>query len=351
MTEQRKPRDPTNRWVTVLRDTGVLIDQKRWAADLQAVTAKLVAVGDQPRLIQLGQYGKDILDRAAASPDGRVRAIQWRRRDFGRWYAREPRLQQITHAMRGGIVAAAGFMFVDVDFHHCHLHIAAALSGDEVLAKHLRAPTHLHAIIGKLVAPSAETVLQRKIGKMANFALLNGGTWGTLKDHAEAAGILLTEAQARDIHTRWWATYPKTLAWTRGLGDVVTVRDGQSASGSTTHTARRARSMDDAEHARRRVALHLQSRESALLAWMMRQIVEAPIAAGRDPWKPLTWPVRPVLAMHDGFVLEVVADRVKSVLGQLPNVAAATCKQVGLPPIPLELASRRTWKAEPSLAV
>lgn len=334
---------PSARWVTVLRRVGVLVHVERWDAALAWCLANL----DSKRIEGLSLYGPAVRQLALAAPDGRVRVGKWRRRPAGRWYAEDPEIQSVTRYMRCGVVPTAGFVFADVDFKACHLYIAAFIARDEVLLADLRS-SDLHQITGSQIAPDTDRDTARTLGKVLNFTVLNGGGRTAIVKAAAAEGIPLARAEAGQLRDRWLRRYATIARWAAELAaNEVWVNDGQDRHGGPTRRwIQRDRRLDltYAKLLRQRTSLELQARESAILAHMLRAVVEAAIVTpGWNPEDPLSWPIRPCLAMHDGLLLEVQHGYEGQIEAWLHNQAEKACAAVGLPPIPLEIDFRGSW--------
>lgn len=321
-------------WLVTMRRVGLPVDPVRWAHLLATVPPTLNA----RRQASIGAYGQPVLDAAQRDPLRRVH-VGYRRRESGRWYGNEIATQSITAAMR--YAPGPGFVFLDVDFRACHLHIAAQVSGDPQLAADLRA-ADLHAVVGASIAPGHPHA--RALGKAVNFIALCGGSASTIQEQAADLGVVITLEQAEALRIAWWARYPQLRAWTRSLKrNSILVRDGTTEGG---WSERKIAHLHDGERARRRqrVALQMQSRESAPLAWTLRWLVDSAITQnGWHPEDPLQWPIRPVLPMHDGFLLEVHQDWVQSAERWLTARVPAACEVVGLTPLPLDISVRSTW--------
>lgn len=166
---------------------------------------------DARRLADLNSYGAQILRQAEEG--GRVVA-KWKRAECGRFSAREPALQNITRklGLRDAFIPSRGCVFVDADWHGCHVLIAAGVSRDPVLLEDV-ARGHAYEIAAKVFAPELEGRAARKAGKLCALSALNGAGGGVRGISAMLEGFDVRVSAAEGLKRReaWLARYP-TLA-------------------------------------------------------------------------------------------------------------------------------------------
>lgn len=155
----------------------------------------------------------------------------------GRITCRKPALQSVPRdgGYRAGFVAPAGRTLIGADYAQIELHIAAVLAVHDKLASQIHdedGDAHRATaaeILGK--APDDITVDERQLGKLANFALLNGVTATGLPAYAaKNYGIPLTVETAGELIDQWKAAHAPLAAWQRtaaAAGSEVTTRLGR----------------------------------------------------------------------------------------------------------------------------
>ena len=157
--------------------------------------------------------------------DGRVRP-RWEQIGCvtGRMSCSAPNFQGFPRAAayRAVVAAPSGRVLVTADYSQVELRVAAALSGDEVLADVFRRGGDAHvataaALLG--VRPEDMDDNDRQLGKAANFVVMYGGGPSALLGTARRFGVPMTAADAERHHGRLFDAYRVLMAWLRRQAD------------------------------------------------------------------------------------------------------------------------------------
>lgn len=157
--------------------------------------------------------------------DGRVRP-RWEQIGCvtGRMSCSAPNFQGFPRAAayRAVVAAPSGRVLVTADYSQVELRVAAALSGDEVLADVFRRGGDAHvataaALLG--VRPEDMDDNDRQLGKAANFVVMYGGGPSALLGAARRFGVPMTAADAERHHGRLFDAYRVLMTWLRRQAD------------------------------------------------------------------------------------------------------------------------------------
>ena len=121
-------------------------------------------------------------------------------------------------------VPSPDYTLVQVDFSQMELRLAALASGDATMIEAYANKVDLHAFTYQNVADISpdtwalmskeERKAGRQIGKPTNFGLIYGMAWMAFKDLAKNQyGIILTDDEAQNIHSKFFALYPGLVQW------------------------------------------------------------------------------------------------------------------------------------------
>lgn len=142
----------------------------------------------------------------------------------GRMSVTEPALQTLKKAdpddtennnsLRGCFIADPGYVFVDADFSNVELRVAAALSGEKVLAQRLIDGADLHSVVAdSMFGPGAhKDKRKRAVAKNLNFSILYGAGANSV---TKTMGC--SPDEAREMIQKWWAQYPHLKKWDSNL--------------------------------------------------------------------------------------------------------------------------------------
>ena len=172
---------------------------------------------------------------AVLQGDGRVRpTVYTLGADTGRMSCVRPNLQQVSKkgGLRECILADDGFMIVSADFEGVELRVAAALSGDQVLAGALAQGLDIHRMIAAAAFGEALADEMRGVAKRIVFGFLYGGGLETL---AKQSGVT-TEVVASCVDALRQLT-PRLSAWSEEIKQGVRsgLRQWRTYSGRVIH--------------------------------------------------------------------------------------------------------------------
>jgi len=152
--------------------------------------------------------------------DGYVRP-QWRLlgAESGRMSCAQPNLQQIPREAeyRRCFIAREGHRFIKADYSQIELRLAAKVALEQRMIEAFIQRIDLHALTASrlLDKPLSEVSKgDRQLAKAVNFGLLYGMSPRGLREYARANyGVELSEAEAKQAHRSFFATYPALRAW------------------------------------------------------------------------------------------------------------------------------------------
>jgi hypothetical protein len=213
----------------------------------------------------------------------------------------------------------------------------------------------------RLKAGDAEVKHYRQQAKPADFGYPGGMSAASFQEYAEGYGIILTEAQAKDLKDAWFKKWPEMrdyFDWIRQLteGDrpppVVQIRSGRlrgdASYCATANGFFQALAADGAKEALWRVSKECYLEEDpSYLPTGPNDPYVLPGGIGRKVPTPL-YGCRPVLFIHDEIGAEIPYDRN---VGGSPEGASAAAKRLSL----VMVTSMKKWvpdvpiKADPVL--
>lgn len=191
----------------------------------------------------------------------------------GRMSITNPAMQTLSKdegdsSLRGCFIARPGHVFLGADFDTQELRLAAALSGDRLLADRILSGADLHALAAEAIVGPGWTKKDRDtVGKVGNFSCLYGvGAFGFAKQTGidvwaevvtrnrkgdiEVAGIFDDPEKAREAASQlgfawvryagpadeavkaWWEQYPRLKAWNEE--NKRQVKEGELPNGCIT---------------------------------------------------------------------------------------------------------------------
>jgi len=141
----------------------------------------------------------------------------------GRFTSKDQNLQQIPRKTKCvfGYDTEAGRVLSYSDYAQLEMRCIAAITGEPVMAKLLRAMEDLHDYTATMLFGKGFTPTQRQIAKTCNFNLLYGGGANMLGSILiKDAGILLSEFELKSIKRKWRNLYAVIAAWQdKGMED------------------------------------------------------------------------------------------------------------------------------------
>ncbi|HEU0087670.1 MAG TPA: DNA polymerase [Pseudonocardiaceae bacterium] len=159
---------------------------------------------------------------AAADPTDRIHPqIKTLRAKTARMSITGPPLQTLKKhdpRLRRCLRADPGHVLVSCDFSQVEIRVAAALSGDRALTEVIASGADIHDATATLMYGPDFTPEQRTLSKRATFGTIFGGGARAL---ASQTGV--DEDTARQVITRWRATYPGVAAYGRRLAALPEV--------------------------------------------------------------------------------------------------------------------------------
>jgi len=159
---------------------------------------------------------------AAADPADRIHPqIKTLRAKTARMSITGPPLQTLKKhdpRLRRCLRADPGHVLISCDFSQVEIRVAAALSGDTALTEVIASGADIHDATATLMYGSDFTPQQRTISKRATFGTIFGGGARAL-----AAQTGVDEDTARQVITRWRATYPGVAAYGRRMATLPEV--------------------------------------------------------------------------------------------------------------------------------
>lgn len=207
-------------------------------------------------------------------------------------------LSKTDPRLRGSFIADPGMSLVSVDFSQVELRVAAALSGDPVLAEPILAGEDIHSDTARRIWGPDFTPEQRQLAKIVNFGSVYGGGAKTL---SRQTGISIPEAQ--EVVTMWRSTYPVLSEFANTLAQRNSVK---------TPTGR----VLPVDHDRRYAALNymVQSTSRDLLVIAVLRIIHYLGVPSSAFW----------MLVHDEVVLQVPTDLAETVAEEVQEVMATT---------------------------
>jgi DNA polymerase-1 len=151
---------------------------------------------------------------------GRVFAHWWQLgAGSGRMACSSPNLQNLPRSppYRWCFTAPPGRVLVKADYSQIELRIAAKVAGEANMIEAYRRGDDLHILTARQILSKAEvTKADRQLAKAVNFGLLYGmGARGFRMYARSKYGVELTEAQAQQYRSAFFAAYPALAAWHR----------------------------------------------------------------------------------------------------------------------------------------
>ena len=178
-------------------------------------------------LDHLDRLDRELHDRLATSPDGRVRA-DWHLQAWpGRLTTFGLPLQSVPRFMRPAFVPVEGNMFVIADWSACQPHIVAALSGDMELRGVLQDPARdLYIEMAHLAWPDRHPASDdRNAGKGVTLPLLYMSGASTLAQRAAQAGRPIPRGDVEDwfshVRLAFSRRFPQLWQWRLDRKDEV----------------------------------------------------------------------------------------------------------------------------------
>jgi DNA polymerase I-like protein with 3'-5' exonuclease and polymerase domains len=298
-----------------------------------------------------GTYGKGWLRKHAAG--GRVMP-SWNQlgAESGRMSCSHPNLQNIPRGSeyRRCFVARPGHVLVKADYSQVELRVAAKVADEAVMIEAYRDGRDLHTLTAARITGKAEaevTKADRQLAKAVNFGLLYGMGWKGLRGYALANyGVTLTDDQARDYRTAFFAAYPGLAAWHRRTRDRIT-RLGRAFK--TVHDVRTV------THRRRRTLPHFKKNAEGKLYPNVTDAVNTPVqgtaADGLKIAVALLWERRvealgavPVIFCHDEIVVEAPEGEAANPREWLRCcMTEALAPLIDPVPVEVEVTVGRTW--------
>jgi DNA polymerase-1 len=217
---------------------GITLDSTDDTA-LAAVDHPLAELLRQYRMVRkrATAFGEEWLRKHA--PHGSVRP-RWQLlgAESGRMSCRDPNLQQIPRSAeyRACFIARPGCVLIKADYSQIELRMAARIAREERLMVAFRERRDVHTLTAAtlLGKPESEvTKADRQLAKAANFGLLYGMGYRSLRKYAQAEyGVLMTEDEAQQHWETFFALYPGLRRWhietkqmlERCRGDVIELR-------------------------------------------------------------------------------------------------------------------------------
>lgn len=167
----------------------------------------------------------------------------------GRPSCSDPNLQQVPRDpfIRSLIGAPAGYIFFEVDQSQVELRLAAAAANERVMLQIFRNGGDIHEATYQMVMGisteeavahitdpgkrKAQLKEERKKAKAVNFGFIYGMGWKKFRQYAESNyGLIVTDAEAKQIRKRYFETYPDLAKWherqrriVRNMGQVRTL--------------------------------------------------------------------------------------------------------------------------------
>lgn len=138
----------------------------------------------------------------------------------GRFSCKNPNLQNVARGeLRDCFIAPPGRSLVVCDYSQVELRLAAFIAKDERMVETFKAGTDLHTTTASVVlgVPVDQvSKADRQLAKAVNFGLLYGQSAPGLVRYAKTNyGVEITEAQAREIRDKFFATYSGLARWHR----------------------------------------------------------------------------------------------------------------------------------------
>lgn len=189
----------------------------------------------------LSSFGDNLLQKSAASRDGRIRAKLYAGgAKTCRFTASAPNMTAMPadRTVRGSFVAGLGRRLVVADYKSIEVRVLAVLTGDPLLTEDcVYGDVHREVAASNLGIPSVEvTPGQRKRAKGTTFGILYGSAAYGLATKAK-----ITEAQAQGQIDSWAKRYPKAYG-NRFTAQAEAIRTGRltMASGRTVYVGKNA---------------------------------------------------------------------------------------------------------------
>ena len=198
-----------------------LQQQRLWVQSTDASTlAGLLERGDIPFVRHLLAYRKaqkslgtyvEAVEKAVQE-DGRIRAVfNLTTTVTGRLSSSEPiNLQNIPRdlMLRGMFGAPPGRVIVEADYSQAELRVLGHLSFDPFLLDTYQAGRDLHDDVARSIFGPGFTKEQRTAAKTINFGIAYG-----LSAHGLSAQLGISQEQAQEMITSWYARLPKAKAY------------------------------------------------------------------------------------------------------------------------------------------
>ena len=297
-------------------------------------------LGHKEATKRVSTYGDGYLD-AVHPATGRIHADYHQiGTETGRMGCSKPNLQNIPRdpEYRSCIRPAPGRVLVKADLALIELCAAAELARDARMLEAITTGQDLHRLTAAAVfskAPGAVTKDERAFGKTVNFGTLYGQGVRGLIEAAHKQGLVLSEAEARQIQHRFATAWPQLAAWRqRQMRDTAPVV--QMPSGRIRHLDPRAPGTVRANTPIQGLAA--DGFKAALAeVWATRH--RCPSAA-------------PILAVHDELVIECDADDADTAAAWV-----AECLQTGMTryltrvPVRVEVTVAQDWSGTAVLDV
>jgi len=208
----------TKQLLSALSRFGIKVENTREptlaSADDGKIIPLILAFREQEKLVQ---YATGLLE--AIQSDGRIHSsFDPTGTDTGRFSSQNPNLQSVPRGpMRSCFVAAQGMALVIADYSQIELRAVAAIACEENMLAAFARGEDLHRLTAAAIlnkSPGEVTKEDRQVAKSANFGLIYGQTADGFAAYAKTKyGVTLTIAQATQIRTRFFDSYPGIARW------------------------------------------------------------------------------------------------------------------------------------------
>jgi DNA polymerase-1 len=169
---------------------------------------------------------------------GRIHAHYWQLgASTGRFSCSSPNLQQIpkTKAFRECFIAAPHCQLVIGDYSQIELRVAAELSQDPRMVEAYRHGEDLHSLTASLLLEKPlehVTKTERQAAKAVNFGLIFAmGAEGLQAYARNIYGVTLSLEEAAAFRSRFFAAYPRMVAWHTRIREEGPPRESRTLSG------------------------------------------------------------------------------------------------------------------------